>query len=326
MTLWAGLSLALLALSSCAPAVPVASLADARTGTVHFATVSPTSLEFAMGQRSAGTAVISGDLSLPRAGAGRAPAVVLIHGSGGVGRNAPVWVGELTSIGVAVFVVDSFTGRGIGETATDQSRLASGAMIVDAYRALELLATHPGIDADRVAVMGFSKGGFVALYSSLVRFQRAWAPAGRQFAAHLPFYPSCNIQLYEDEKTSRRPIRIFHGEADDWTPIAPCREYVERLRRAGVDAQMIGFPGAHHGFDVPGQSGALLSKVQNGSACRLVERSPGIIVHHGSGAPVTRADPCVRRGATVGYEPRAQRAAIAAVKEFLVATFRPPPR
>jgi dienelactone hydrolase len=317
-----GFSLVLLGLAACAPVAPSGSLADGRTGTIHFATSSPTSVEFARGQRPEGTATISGELTLPRGRSGPVPAVVLIHGSSGVGRNMPLWVGELTSIGVAAFVVDSFGGRGIRETATDQSRLSSGAMIVDAYRALELLATHPAIDRERIAVMGFSKGGFVALYSSLDRFQRMWGPAGLRFAAHLPFYPSCNIQLYEDDKVTPRPIRIFHGEADNWTPIEPCRRYAERLRQAGADVRVIGFPGAHHGFDGPGAGGEfVLPSVQNGSGCDLVERAPGVAVHRASGTPVTRGDPCVRFGATAGPEPRARAAAIATVKELLTATF-----
>jgi len=65
----------------------------------------------------------------------------------------------------------------------------------------------------------------------------------------------------------------------------------------------------------------ILPSVQNGSGCDLVERTPGVAVHRASGAPATRGDPCVRFGATVGSEPRAQGAAIAAVKEFLTATF-----
>ena len=42
-------------------------------------------------------------------------------------------------MGVAAFLLDSFTGRGIVQTVTDQSQLGSLAMIVDAYRALDLL-------------------------------------------------------------------------------------------------------------------------------------------------------------------------------------------
>jgi hypothetical protein len=38
----------------------------------------------------------------------------------------------------------------------DQSQLDSLAMLVDAYRALGILAQHPRIDANRIGIMGFS--------------------------------------------------------------------------------------------------------------------------------------------------------------------------
>ena len=88
---------------------------------------------------------------------------MLVHGSGGVTPREDRWAEELLQAGAATFVLDSFTGRSIAMTAEDQSQLSSLAMIGDAYRALELLATHPRIDPARIAVMGFSKGGAVAL-------------------------------------------------------------------------------------------------------------------------------------------------------------------
>ena len=69
---------------------------------------------------------------------------MLVHGSGGVSPREDRWAEELRQAGAATFVLDSFTGRGITGTSEDQSQLATLAMIGDAYRGLELLATHPG--------------------------------------------------------------------------------------------------------------------------------------------------------------------------------------
>ena len=66
-------------------------------------------------------------------------------------------VRELNSIGIAAFTLDCFSGRGITSTISDQGQLNSLAMVLDAYSALDMLAAHPGIQADRIAVMGFSK-------------------------------------------------------------------------------------------------------------------------------------------------------------------------
>ena len=82
---------------------------------------------------------------------------------------------ELNSIGVASFILDSFAGRAIVNTSTDQSQLDSLAMMVDALRALALLAEHSRIDPNRIAVMGLSKGAVAAVYSSNQRFLKLHA-------------------------------------------------------------------------------------------------------------------------------------------------------
>ena len=97
-------------------------------------------------------------------------------------------------------------------------------------RALELLATHPRIDSARIAVMGFSKGGAVALYAALTRFRRLHGPSAATFAHHIAFYPLGYYTFVGDESVTTRPIRLFQGTADDLAPIALCRAYVERLR------------------------------------------------------------------------------------------------
>jgi dienelactone hydrolase len=115
--------------------------------------------------------------------------VLIVHGSGGIGPREDRWADELRRAGAVTLVLDSFTGRGIIMTAQDQSQLSSLAMIGDAYRALELLATHPRIDPARIAVMSFSKGGAVALYSAITRFQRMHGPGARGSRSTFPSTP-----------------------------------------------------------------------------------------------------------------------------------------
>ncbi len=280
--------------------------------------------EFLTGATGGQPVVLAGELRLPRASA-RLPVVVLVHGSGGVGSNVIRWAEELNASGLGTFVLDHFSGRGIMQTATDQAQLAHVAMIADAYRALEFLARHPRVDPTRIAVMGFSKGGFAALYASLKRFQRLHAPAGLEFAAYVAFYPICIRTYIDDEQVSGHPIRVFHGAADDWLPVEACRDYVARLRRAGKDATLTEYPGAQHGFDTHTLPPALhLPNVQAGPTCRLEERPGGQMVFRDTGQPFGLDHPCVRRGATIGYDPQAHQVALKAVKDFLASTFNRP--
>ena len=161
-----------------------------------------------------------------------------------------MWAKHFNEIGVASLLIDSFSGRNIVSTSTNQALLGRFNMIVDAYRGLEMLAAHPRIDATRVAVMGFSRGGQSALYSSLKRFQQSWG-AGNRFAAHIPLYASCSMTLIGDTELTGAPIRQHHGAADDYVTVAPCRPYFERMRAAGHDVALIEYPDAHHGYDNP---------------------------------------------------------------------------
>lgn len=279
--------------------------------------------QFLTGAKDGKPTGIAGELRIPRPGTDRLPAVVLVHGSYGVGANVDLWSQNLNGIGVATFILDSFTGRGITNTTTNQAQLGGLAMIYDAYRALELLSKHPRIDPARIGIMGFSRGGQAVLYASLKRFQRMHGPGGVEFAAYIPFYVFCSITYIDDIEVSNRPIRLFHGSADDWVPVAPCRAYVERLRRAGKDVELTEYPEAQHLFDNPTlKAPTHLPQAQNRRHCAWQENPVGQIINSQTKQPFSWDDPCVERGATVAYNAQAHTEALKAVKDFLTVTFK----
>src|SRR5713101_47468 len=86
-------------------------------------TVTLTGEQFLTGAKDGKPATVSGELRIPRLGTDRLPAVVLVHGSGGVSGYVDDWSQQLNSIGVATFILDSFTGRGLVSTVNDQDQL-----------------------------------------------------------------------------------------------------------------------------------------------------------------------------------------------------------
>jgi dienelactone hydrolase len=305
------------------PAMGSAQIARVEVHPIQSVTMSDQ--DFLNGRKDGRPVMLAGQLRIPRPGTDRLPAVVLLHGSGGVGTNVIDWEEQLNSIGVATFVLDAFTGRGIVGTATDQAQLGRLAMIYDAYRALEILEKHPRIDPQRIAVMGFSRGGQAALYASLKRFQRMHGPvSGRDFAAYMPFYASCDTKFVDDDQVSPNPIRMFHGAADNYVPVAPCRDYVARLKAKGANVALTEYPGAYHVFDGRNfKPPVVAAKAQSTRNCQLAETQNGVVVNVKTKQAFSYADPCVEPGPTIAYDEKAHAESVKAVKEFVAATLRP---
>ena len=287
----------------------------------------PTDQEFLTGNREAKPINIVGELRIPRPGVDRLPAVVLLHGSGGAGALEDQWAREFATQGIATFIVDSFTARGIVSTVLDQDRLSRLVMVVDAYRALEVLANHPRIDASRIIVMGFSRGGGAAHWSAIKRFQAMHGPVSPlAFAAHIAMYPACNRTFLNGTDVVDKPVRIFHGMADDYIPVTECRAYVDRLHSVGKDIKLTEYEGAYHVFDNAAFSTLIkLPQAQTTRGCPLIEEtSDGRLVNSETKQVFTyAADPCVQKGSTIGYNAQAHSEATRAIKAFVATVVQP---
>ena len=261
-----------------------------------FQTVTLSDQKFLMGDESdAKPTTLGGELSIAQ-GSGRLPLVVLMHGSGGAGGNIEHWKRRLNAMGVSTFAIDGMTGRGFTGVGANQASLGRLNFIMDIYRALDVLAKHPRVDPERIALMGFSRGGQAALYASVERFQRMWNKSGAQFAAYVAFYPDCATTYRDDAALVAKPIRIFHGTPDDYNPVASCKAFLARLKDAKADVELTEYPNAQHGFDNPLAANPARPAATDQSVreCRIRERDNGVLVNEATQQPFTYKDECVR--------------------------------
>lgn len=225
------------------------------TGRYAFASSSPRTLpELLKGPGQGEPAQPVGHWFLPP-GTERGPAVILMHGSGGIyDAMLDFWPKQFNAAGIAVLSVDSFGPRGVKSTAEDQSQVPFTADVADAFAALKLVASHPRVDPARIAVMGFSRGGITAWRTAAQRIAASQRlPDGLRFAAHVPVYAGGCVGLFrlvvKLDTFSKTPMLWVHGDADDYTPIGACREYAERIAKTGVPVEFLTLEGAMHKFD-----------------------------------------------------------------------------
>lgn len=109
------------------------------------------------------TYAIPGILELPAPGSQPAAAVLLLHGTasqknevGGLFRDL---AGQLSDAGIASLRID-FAGNGDSPVGYRHYRLSTATR--DAGSAVDFLRRQKQIDADRIALLGFSQGGLIA--------------------------------------------------------------------------------------------------------------------------------------------------------------------
>ena len=104
------------------------------------------------------TTVLPGYLARPAASDGPAPLVVLLNGSTTAKEETLLWAGPLLDRGLAVLCLD---WPGTGEAALELDITADCDDFTDGV--LALAHADPGLDETRVALLGFSLGGALAV-------------------------------------------------------------------------------------------------------------------------------------------------------------------
>jgi dienelactone hydrolase len=217
------------------------------------------------------------------------PGVIVLHGSAGLFRPAEdgcseemhgrfqAWADLLNARGIAAIFPASFHSRGfcrwsdsddIPRGYDELERLVTRSF--DAAAAAIWLCRQPNVDCTRLAVLGFSNGGSVAMLLMHEDLSVAADPRLRElavprFAGGVAYYPGCGLEQQLANRLDDELIdRYFYPQGPMWVPHAstdklakPCRKLrvpqVETIaEQRGVEATMFEleiYGGARHGFD-----------------------------------------------------------------------------
>ena len=198
-----------------------------------------------------------GSLFLPPAASAETPvpAVILLHGARGVSDAREVaYARQFAAMGLAALVVDVFASRQHLATSfiARVFEITESMSLADAYAALGALAALPEVDADRIALVGFSYGGMVTLYAAHEQvaelYDELFDLQGRRFAAHAAYYAPC-IARFEDRRATGAPVLMQWGSKDEVVDSNRCEQTAEELRQGGADVETIVYRSAYHMWD-----------------------------------------------------------------------------
>jgi carboxymethylenebutenolidase len=173
---------------------------------------------------------------------GKYPAVVVLHGRGGVGEGKRSGshhaARDLASAGY-VALVPHYFGRNLPDPKNGRKNARSHALWTRAViDTISYAARRPDVNPRQIGLLGFSNGSWVSLST---------AARDRRVSAVVEYYGG--YPAWDEINPARLPpVLILHGDADRVVPVEEADKLEQVLKDAGVPYEMHIYPGADHGF------------------------------------------------------------------------------
>lgn len=188
---------------------------------------------------NSGKSTLEAYLATPE-GAGRFPAVVVIHEAFGLNGNIRDIARRFANEGYAAMAVDLFAGR---NRMVCMFRFMGGMCvnslnhqgIKDLKAALTYLTQQPGVDANRLGTIGFCMGGGFAI---------GWACTDDRLKVIAPFYGTTPRPI----EAVRRSCPVVGSYPENDFTAGMGRKLAEVLDTHQIDHDIKVYPGAKHSF------------------------------------------------------------------------------
>lgn len=175
--------------------------------------------------------------------------MVLLHGSGPHGWGYDDYDRYCNDLAAAGYVTDFIEYYGDGEEVAvgDLSGMqkAFPGWLKKIHDGIDALQKNPAVQSNRVAVMGYSLGAYLAVSTA--------ALYPKQIAALVEYYGGMPPAL-DGALATMPPTLIIHGARDILVNVSQARDFDSLLTRAGRPHEMKIYPDANHAFNfrVPG--------------------------------------------------------------------------
>jgi len=171
------------------------------------------------------------------------PGAMVIHGGAGLDDHARGLARRLAEWGYVAFACDMYGNGVAGDRQRVMGRITElrsdpAKLVQRANTGIEVLRSHPEVDG-RIAAVGYCFGGMTVL---------ELARSGADLAGAVSVHGSLDTTKPAQPGDVVAKILVCHGALDPHVPITQVTAFVEEMKTASTDWQLIVYGNAMHGF------------------------------------------------------------------------------